>query len=1291
MQIGKLQQVSITTEMKKAYRNYAMSVIVARALPDARDGLKPVHRRILFAMHEMNLTHQAKYSKSAKIVGEVMGKYHPHGDMPIYDALVRLAQSFAMRYPLIDGQGNFGSIDGDPPAAMRYCVTGDTLVVTGSGLVPIESVVHKDESTDITVLSLHKKTHKASKWFDSGVNPTIAIKTTHGFQLEGSYNHPVLMWTKNNESGKPDFAWKMLEHILPGDTVVLDRTKDLLWPEDEVLLTAYLPKNQHVRTKVKKLPQTLSKSLAFLLGGLIAEGSLTSKDKIEFCNSDESWITEFRNKWEEVFPDTRLHIFKKDPTSYGKKQYYRIEIHSHFVIAFLRNIGLYANKSAGRRIPPLLLQSPKDVVASFMQAYFEGDGSISSSGRMIELSCLSKSEALIREIQVLLLRFGILATKRIDRHRDIYKLYIRGGKNYREFQNAIGFFSERKNNKLKGIIDTLQKDASLFDYVPYLKNYVYSILDKTLSYDDVRAFSYKHNFDRYASLEKHQYTVATSVLSQLQPDTHALFSKILANNYVFDKIESVTKGDKKKVYSLKVESSCHSFVANGFINHNTEARMGAISAELLVDIDKDTVDYLANFDGTMNEPIYLPAKLPNLLLMGSEGIAVGMATKIPPHNLGEVVDAIVYMIGKTKFELLNQTKKTKGEDSEQTTTTAYGQIKLTSEVTIDELMTFVKGPDFPTAGAIYDATEIKNAYMTGRGKIVIRGKAEIEDIGQGKSAIIVTELPYQVNKALLVTRIADLAKEKKIEGISDLRDESDRRGMRIYIELKRDAVPKKILNNLFKHTALQTTFPVNIVALVDGTPQTLNLKMILEEYLKHRYIVVRRRSEFELRQAKARHHILEGLKIAVDQIDAVIKTIRESKDQEDAKGNLMNKFTLSELQATAILDMQLRRLAALERQKIEDELAMIKETIAYLEDLLTHPEKILTVVKDELKKLREKYADERRTRVFKGKIGEFSDEDLITNEPTVITLTNTGYIKRQSLNSFHTQQRGGKGVRGMTTKEEDAIYLIRFAQTHDNILFFTNKGKVYQIRAFDIGESSRIAKGTAIVNLLNIESGEKVESFISYGKDIKDRYVFLTTRKGTVKKTALKEFENIRRNGIVAIKLDKADELVWSNLTHGEDDVFIVTRDGKVIRFSEKSVRSLGRATMGVSGIKLVGDDFVIGMDVIRKDEKPEFLTLMENGLGKRTRTDLFRGQNRAGQGIKVAKITPKTGKVVVSQIIPANAQEIIITSLKGQVVQLPISQIPKLSRDTQGVILMRFSDKSDKVVSATCIETPAA
>ncbi|HEX8965285.1 MAG TPA: DNA gyrase subunit A [Patescibacteria group bacterium] len=823
--IGKLQKAEITSEMKRAYLDYAMSVIVQRALPDVRDGLKPVHRRILYAMHELGLEHSAKYKKSATVVGEVMGKYHPHGDMPIYDALVRLAQDFSMRYPLVDGQGNFGSLDGDPPAAMRY----------------------------------------------------------------------------------------------------------------------------------------------------------------------------------------------------------------------------------------------------------------------------------------------------------------------------------------------------------------------------------------------------------------------------------------------------------------TEARMAAITSEMLYDMEKETVDTITNFDSTRQEPVYLPAKLPNLLLMGAEGIAVGMATKIPPHNLTEVINAVIAMIAKSKI-------------------VKEPEIKLTTDITLEELLEHIKGPDFPTKGAIYDINEIRSLYSTGKGKIVMRGKAEIEEIGNGKSAIIITELPYQVNKALLVARIADLAKEKKVEGITDLRDESDRHGLRVVVELKRDAAPKKVLNNLYKNTALQTTFAANVVALVNGTPQTLTLKTILEEYVKHRFVVITRRSEFELRQAKARLHILEGLKIAVDHIDAVIKTIRESKDQESAKQNLMTKFKLSDLQATAILDMQLRRLAALERQKIEDELAMVKETIAYLEDLLANPAKVLAVAKEELEKLREKYGDERRTRVYKGKVDEFSEEDLIPNEPTVITITNTGYIKRQSTTSFHTQHRGGKGVKGMTTKEEDDIMNIRYGETHDNLLFFTNKGKVYQLKAYEIGESSRTSKGTAIVNLLNIEQGERVEAIINYKGKVGGTYVFLTTRNGIVKKSKLSEFENIRKSGIVAIKLDKGDELVWSAFTNGEGDILLVSKDGKAIRFSEKEARPMGRATQGVRGIKIAETDEVISMDVISKEDRgAELLTIMENGLGKKTLASEFRGQGRGGQGVKVANVTEKTGKVVVSQIIPANCSSVIITSKKGQVVQLTMNSIPRLSRATQGVILMRFSNGSDRVASATCVETNEA
>ncbi|HUD18881.1 MAG TPA: DNA gyrase subunit A [Patescibacteria group bacterium] len=837
MDIGKINQSEVVAEMQKSYLDYAMSVIVARALPDVRDGMKPVHRRILFAMHQMGLHHTSKYKKSASVVGEVLGKYHPHGDAPVYEALVRLAQEFSMRYRLVDGQGNYGSIDGDPPAAMRY----------------------------------------------------------------------------------------------------------------------------------------------------------------------------------------------------------------------------------------------------------------------------------------------------------------------------------------------------------------------------------------------------------------------------------------------------------------TECRLASIADEMLFDIEKETVDFIPNFDGAIDEPVYLPAKLPNLLLMGSEGIAVGMATKIPPHNLSEVVDAIVHLIAKTKVE--------KPQNSAKAGDTAYGKPVMSFDITVDELMEHIQGPDFPTGGAIYDINEIKAAYTTGRGKIVMRGKAEIEDIGNGKSAIAITELPYQVNKAVLVARIADLVHEKKLEGISDLRDESDRRGIRVYIELKRDARPKQVLNNLFKYTALQTTFPVNTVALVDNTPQTCSLKLILEEYVKHRHDVIRRRSEFELREAKAREHILEGLKIAVDHIDEVIAIIKKSKDADEAKQKLMKRFGLSDIQTTAILDMQLRKLAALERQKIEDELAMIRETIAYLNDLLSHPEKILKVIKDEILKLKEKYGDVRKTKVYKSKVGEFSEEQLIANEDVIITMSESGYIKRLPRTTFKMQERGGKGVIGMTTKEEDTIDKIITAQTHDNMLFITDKGRVYQVRVWDIPETSRQAKGQAVINLINTESGEKVTSVLAYTlkrQEQKEKgvgFIIMATKNGTIKKSKLSEYENIRRSGIVAIKLEKGDELAWAKLTSGADDLLIVSHDGKSIRFSESEVRPTARDTMGVRGILLKSPDFVVSVDVINDEtRKGDFLTVMEKGIGKKTAIKDFPKQKRGGQGVKVAEVKDKTGKVVVSQIVPAETDSVILTSIKGQVVKLPINSVPRLGRATSGVILMRFADKGDTIAAATCL-----
>jgi len=814
--IGKVASREIVDEMQQSYLDYAMSVIISRALPDVRDGLKPVHRRILYAMNQIGLKSTAKYRKSATVFGEVLGKYHPHGDIPVYDALVRMAQDFNMRYPLVDGQGNFGSIDGDPPAAMRY----------------------------------------------------------------------------------------------------------------------------------------------------------------------------------------------------------------------------------------------------------------------------------------------------------------------------------------------------------------------------------------------------------------------------------------------------------------TECKMEAIAEEMLLDIEKETIDFVDNYDATQKEPLVLPSKLPNLLLNGSLGIAVGMATNIPPHNLGELCDGIIYLIDNP-------------------------------EAQVEDLMQFVQGPDFPTGGVIYNIEEIRAAYATGKGHIVMRAVAEVvEDERSDKHKIVITEIPYQVNKAQLIEKIAELVAQKKIVGLSDIRDESDRAGLSIVIELKRDAYPQKILNQLYKMTQMQETFHVNMLALVDGIqPHVLTLKNVLEEYIKHRQSVVTRRAQYDLRKALEREHILEGLSKALDHIDEVINTIRESESKEDAKVNLIKKFKFTDIQAQAILEMRLAQLAALERKKIEDELSEVRKLIADLKELLASEEKIKGVIKTELLELKEKFGDKRRTRIVKRAIGEFSEEDLIPNEEVIVTLTRGNYIKRMPTATYRSQARGGKGVVGVTPKEEDVVEHLRAAWSHDNVLFFTNKGRVFQLKVYEIPQASRIAKGTAIINLIQISSEEKVTSMIIIPKaGTEAKFMFMCTKKGIVKKSPLAAYANVRRSGIIAIKLDVGDQLDWVRLSGGEDTVIIVTENGQAIHFKETDVRPMGRASRGVRGIRLRPGDRVMGMDIVpaklpldrRGREVPwDLLIVTERGLGKKTTVASYGVQKRGGIGLKTLKITPRTGKVISMQIVGPDITDLVIISRLGQVIRLPFRQVPRIGRATQGVTLMRMKE-NDQVASVT-------
>lgn len=740
----------------------------------------------------------------------------------------------------------------------------------------------------------------------------------------------------------------------------------------------------------------------------------------------------------------------------------------------------------------------------------------------------------------------------------------------------------------------------------------------------------------------------------------------------------------------------------------TEVKLRKIAEEMLADIEKETVIFTDNFDGTLKEPEYLPAKLPNLLLMGAEGIAVGMATKIPPHNLVEVIDALCFMIDKAKLtekknlknnnEIINKLKDN-GKDTDNVidgledlpSKDNKNNNSLFFDVNIDDLLTYIKGPDFPTGATIYGANDIKQVYTTGRGSILIKAKIEDEELEKGRTAIIIKELPYQVNKANLVKKIANLVVDKKIVGISDLRDESDRKGIRVVVELKRDASYKKVLNNLFKLTELQTTFSVNTVALLDGIPQTLSLKTILEQYLFHRQEIVTKRSEYELKKAKQRAHILKGYLIALDNIDEIIVIIKKSKDEPEAKKSLINKFKLTEIQAQAILDMQLKRLTGLEKSKIEDELKSLHELIASLEELLKDVFKILKVIKQELIFLKEKYGDKRRTKVIKFKPGEITDEELVENKQVIVVLTKEGYIKQVPKETFKVQHRGGKGVSGIETKESDNVFYITSTMTHYFILFFTNQGRIFQNRVWDIPQGSRTSKGKAIINLIALRANEKVTSILTYDNtnlsQIKNNFVFMSTKKGTVKKTPFKDFANIRTNGIIAIHLGTDDELLWIKITNGKKNIILTTKDGKAIVFKEKEIRPTGRSSIGVKGITLNEGSVVASADVFGDEEFKKYIFVIgQKGIGKKTKLSLFKGQHRGGKGVKITSVDKKNGKIAFVDIIDEDKTTAIITSNKGQIVKIPIKAIPSRSRVAKGVILMRFSNKADKVVSAALI-----
>jgi DNA gyrase subunit A len=990
----RIEAIDLQLELQRSYLDYAMSVIVGRALPEVRDGLKPVHRRVLYAMYDGGYRPDRGFSKCSRVVGDVMGQYHPHGDSAIYDTLVRLAQPWSLRYPLVDGQGNFGSPGNDPAAAMRYCVTGDTLVATPSGPVRIDRVVpdaspSSTTEIDYKVLDRSGVPVRASAFHHSGSHPVLRMRAANGAQLTGTANHPVLCLV--DVAGVPALLWVLLGELAVGDRVVVSR------------------------------------SAASELGY------------------------------------DRLPIAAPDPAT------------------------LMA------RVPGLDLSEATEVVEPLLD------------GR--------------------------------------------------------------------------------FDYVA---------------------------------------------------------------------VESVEDAGLQPVYSLRVETDDHSFVTNGFVSHNTECRMAPLAMEMVRDIDKDTVDFSPNYDGRTREPDILPSRFPNLLVNGSSGIAVGMATNIPPHNLREVADGVQWLLSNPEA----------GDDE-----------------LLAALMARIKGPDFPTSGLIMGTRGIEDAYRTGRGSITMRAVVEAEEI-QGRTCLVVTELPYMVNPDNLKMKIAELVASGRVAGIADLRDDSSSRtGTRIVIVLKRDAVAKVVLNNLYKHTQLQDTFGANMLALVDGVPRTLSLDKFVRYWVEHQIEVVVRRTRYLLAEAERQAHIYRGYVKALDALDEVIALIRRSPSAEEARAGLIALLDIDDDQALAILNLQLRRLAALERQEIQNRLAQLEAEIADYNDILASPQRQRTIVSEELADIVARHGDARRTRLLPFE-GDMDAEDLIPEEEVVVTITRDGYAKRTRSDAYRAQRRGGKGVKGAQLRSDDVVEHFFVTTTHHWLLFFTNLGRVYRAKGYELPEGGRDAKGQHVANLLAFQPGEQIAQVLDIPDYAEAPYLVLATREGRIKKTRLEEYDSNRSGGVIAINLLEGDELVSARLLQDGGDILLVSRKGMSVRFTadDNALRPMGRATSGVTGMKFRAGDRLLSMDVVRDVDDAFVFVVTEAGYAKRTAVGEYRVQGRGGLGIKVAKLSEERGDLVGAMIV-GNEDEVLVVMERGKVVRSAVGEVPAKGRDTMGVVFAK-PDPGDRIIA---------
>jgi len=1314
----KIVPVCIEEEVKDSYLNYAMSVIVGRALPDVRDGLKPVHRRILYAMQDLNLEHDKPYKKCARIVGECLGKYHPHGDVAVYDALVRMAQGFSLRYPLVEGQGNFG------------CFTKDTKIrLTDGRHLNFEELISeaqqgkrnytftfntKTKKVKISEIKNPRKTRRNVEIMKVILDNDEEIKCTpdHLFMLRDA-TYKKAKELKPQDSLMPLYAQLYDgkdDHNLKGYGLVYQPLQDKwefihhLADQWNLENKAYKKSTGRIRhhkdfNKLNNNPDNIQRIQWGRHWGLhkeittwrhkndpgyvekLSEGRkrfLTDpKNLLEIglrltARNQKNWQDPaYRKKMSEVIhrawqrPEYRQRITEASRKNLKRlwqtkefkellsklkseelKKRWRDESYRASIAEMTRNTSLkiWSDPQHRERMSKLSSERWRDMeyrarVISGLKKLW-GDPEFRNKYSPEHFSRIAKKlweDPAIREF-----------------HKE---------KARKQWEDS-GFRSKMINGIIRGNLERLKRNPNLMDELnqkarvslhkkwkdPLYKERV--IKSKILGYvGDLLKSKDKVTPELYDKERNNGLPKSETALRYFTDFDDLVLQARQKYNHKVKAIEILNI--KEDVYDITVEPWHNFALASGIFVHNsvdgdaaaamryTEARLAAISDEMLSDIDKDTVNFGPNFDASLKEPLLLPAALPNLLVNGSSGIAVGMATNIPSHNLNEVADAIIYFLDHPEAE-------------------------------IKDLMRYIKGPDFPTGGVICGRGGIKEAYTTGKGKLLVRARATVEHQKNGKDLIVVTEIPYQIQKSALIESIAGLVDEKKIEGISDIRDESDKEGMRIVVELKRDVESQIILNQLFKHTQLENTFGIIMLALVENRPRVLTLRQVLEHYIEHRKVIIRRRTQFELDKALKRAHILEGLKIALKYIDRIIKVIKTSKNTENAKERLMKEFGLSDVQSQAILEMQLQRLTALERDKIDAEYLELLKKIELCKAMLASEKKIEGMIKEELETLKKKYGDERRTDII-GEVEELEVEDLIAEEDVVVTISHGGYIKRLPVSAYRKQKRGGTGASGAEVKEEDFVEHLFVASTKDYLLIFTDKGQVHWLKVYEIPQASRTSKGKAIINLIQMEAGCKISSTIPVKEFSSDKYLVMVTKLGQIKKTRLDAYSNPRKGGIIGITLDKGDELIGVGLTDGKQELLIGTRQGKAIRFSESKVRDMGRQAGGVRAISLAKKDEVI--DMVLPQKGATILTVTELGFTKRTPVEEYRLTSRGGKGIINIKVTDKNGEAVNLKTVSDNDELMVITQ-NGMFLRCAVKDIRTIGRSAQGVRLIKLQGK---------------